>query len=288
MAELPVARQTVDTSLSAAFTPKIQFFMREKHPKTHELMQYNATGAMLALKAMNVISAVNLNEQQYFGENDGEIGPKVWKDYKEKIKEALEKCNGDERLEQARDDLAEIFHRAHFERFPRWPAPGKEQQSIVNVNCEGQYEWGEPETQNRYFIVWACEGNITVTDRTELVEGGDNAEPQGIPLPAELAELLLRPSGDEKSEDGDEEKSDGPPGKPDLLAALLLSAVIVGGRTRKHAEFRGRPSLKILYVNMLALEEFEQNAAKHMETAKKACDNMQRRQVRGITFEDLI
>ena len=150
--------------------------MRQGYPNTFELMRYNMEGTMLLLRGVNVCvafvstptvssEATNVidashTKDLHTGEHEGDVGPKVWEEYKQEIQEALKRCNDDERLEPAREDIANIFHRVHFEKFPTWPRPGDSQTSIVNVNSDGSYKWPKAEvnTQNRFFIVWACEG----------------------------------------------------------------------------------------------------------------------------------
>lgn len=233
----------------------LQLAIRDNFPNTYKMLQYNPKGTFLYLKKKEVIETSKTN--QYIGiDCDGTNNLKAWEDYLKAVEKHLDGINPDPRLKQAKRRIADKIKRLHYKKYPYWPKPNTEQSCLIDITCCGGYKFLE------------SHGNM------------DDSDGHGhyIAYSCEGTVTVLDRCTKPKSS----------------LFLGVLSFFGLGGSKNKityYSQFFGNPMIKVIVINLLALELFEKGALKAPDKIKRKIDdafqlNAQKRLKLWGSFED--
>lgn len=137
--------------------------IQEKYPTIQSLLRADPLSTLRMLRKRDAIITKQIALEVQV-EHSGADPQKSWSDYLEKIKQWIDAINHDPILEQARNETAEYIQKAHYERFPKWPAPYKDQKTSILLSTEAFYK-----TDDDYIVMCAVSGDAEVRD-LHLVE----------------------------------------------------------------------------------------------------------------------
>lgn len=133
--------------------------LRQDYPNVNELLAWDLEKTASTLCLYGAFQLFHLNQTLRYPQS-GTDNLKTWSDYKKGIHQYLKSLNDDQRLEPARDILANHIHDVHFEKFPMWPSVGDlTQNSQIYIDISTSYPFG-----NQWYVGWSCLGYITVHD----------------------------------------------------------------------------------------------------------------------------
>ncbi|UJR24185.1 hypothetical protein I4U23_027151 [Adineta vaga] len=140
------------------YSDGISTHMRQHYPKVYELLCWDLKNTATVLCIAGAFELWQFTKRLRYAQS-GTDNIKTWSDYKKGIHEYLKSLNDDNRLEPARDILANHIHDVHFEKFPKWPSVLSEsQESDIHIDISSTYP------NDSWYVGWSFIGYIKISD----------------------------------------------------------------------------------------------------------------------------
>ncbi|CAF1512538.1 unnamed protein product [Adineta ricciae] len=157
-----MASNTTDNVLTLSriiYSDGISDHLFQQYPKVLELLYWDLENTACALCATGAFELFQFTKTLRYAQS-GTDNIKTWSDYKKGIHQYLKALNDDNRLEKAREILADHIHNEHFAKFPNWPSIfSRSQESNVFIDISSSYP-----VSNYWYVGWSCIGYIKVSD----------------------------------------------------------------------------------------------------------------------------
>mmetsp|Transcript_56282 Transcript_56282/g.68811 ORF Transcript_56282/g.68811 Transcript_56282/m.68811 type:complete len:223 (+) Transcript_56282:45-713(+) len=138
----------------------LQLAIKQEYPNVYKLIQYNSKGTWKYLEAKGIVKQRKPDIEPFAVSHSGTDNWKAWSDYKKAVDKFLTSINNEDRLQHAREKIANKIKDEHYRVFPRWPSVGdKSQTAFVNITTYDGYKYEDE------YVAYACEGSVQVTDK---------------------------------------------------------------------------------------------------------------------------